>query len=91
MFDLIRPEVPPQILGQPLTDWEDTAKVELPEALSLHGEGEDVGEILPADFGQEAREGMKFCNVLQDNIAMFVEADKIILNITTVLTSHICQ
>ena len=81
MSDLILPEVPPQILGQPLTHREDAAKVELPEALSLHSEGEDVGEILLADLGQEAREGMQFCDVFQDKIAMLVEADNIILKI----------
>ena len=42
LFDLILPEVPPQILRQPLTDWEDAAQVKLPEALSLHREGENV-------------------------------------------------
>ena len=85
LFDLILSEVPPQILGQPLTDWEDAAQVKLPEALSLHSEREDVGQSLSAYFGQKKREGMEFCNVLQDNIAMIVEADKIILNIRTVL------
>ena len=85
LFDLILPQVPPQILGQPLADWENAAQVKLPEALRLHSEREDVRQSLLAYFGQKKREGMEFCNVFQDNIAMFVEADNIILNITTAL------
>ena len=85
LFDPLLPQVPPQVLGQPLTHWEDAAQVKLPEALSLHSEGENVRQSLTADFGQEKREGMELCNVFQDNIAMFLEADNIILNIRTVL------
>ena len=85
LFDSLLPQVPPQVLGQSLTHGEDAAQVKLPEALRLHGEGENVRQSLSANFGQQKREGMQFCNVLQDNIAMFVEADKIILNIMTVL------
>ena len=85
LFDSLLPQVPPQVLGQPLTHREDATQVKLPEALSLHGEGENIRQRLSADFGEEKREGMEFCHVFQDNIAMFVEADKIILNIRTVL------
>ena len=52
-MSLLLPEVPPQVLGQPLTDWEDTAEVELPEALGLHSEGENVRQSFSAYFGQE--------------------------------------
>ena len=85
LFSPLLPQVPPQVLGQPLTHWEDAAQVKLPEALSLHSEGENVRQSLTADFGQEKREGMELCNVFQDKIAMFLEADNIILNIRTVL------
>ena len=55
-----------------------------------HSEREEVRQSLLADFGQKKREGMEFCNVFQDNITMFVEADIIILNITTA-KHHTCQ
>merc|ERR1719219_2343935 len=78
LFDPLLPQVPPQVLGQPLTHWEDAAQVKLPEALCLHGEGENIRESLSADFCQQKRESMQFRNVFQDNIAVFVEADNII-------------
>ena len=67
---MILPEIPSEILRQPLPDWQDSTQEILSEALSLHGKGEEVGESLSAYLGEEERERVKLGNVPEDQLAM---------------------
>ena len=70
MSYLLLPEIPSEILRQPLPDREDPAQEILSEALSLHGEGEEFGESLSAYLGEEERESVKLGNVPEDQLAV---------------------